>query len=138
VGYPFTDNTWEPLENLDNCSFIVNEFLVGYGTDELHKRAEASITPQDPRPTVQDTFSSANILAEQKAALARSSLSSISRSSSPAHRSSRSISRSRRARNASSSPHREGIEVIFIGIWKLKEVILYSMANTQVFLLCIT
>ncbi|KAF8949271.1 histone H3-K9 methyltransferase KMT1 [Haplosporangium gracile] len=106
VGYPFTDNTWEPLENLDNCSFIVNEFLISYGISELHRRAEVSITPQDQRPTVQDTFSSANILAAQTAAATRPSPSSLSRFSSSAHRGSHSVSRSRRARNASRSPSR--------------------------------
>lgn len=114
LGYPFTDNTWEPLENLDNCSFIVNEFLISYGISELRGRGEALVRSQDQHPTLQDTFSSASIRAAQQAVATQSAISLPPRPRSPARRSSRSVSRSRRARNASRSPSRlEDVESMY-------------------------
>ncbi|KAG0273812.1 hypothetical protein BGZ95_010367 [Linnemannia exigua] len=62
VGYPNTENTWEPLENLDNCSFLVNEYLLSFGIEQLRNRALATEGPHNPRPTVHDTFSATTIL----------------------------------------------------------------------------
>ncbi|KAF9126357.1 hypothetical protein BGW39_006693 [Mortierella sp. 14UC] len=100
LGYPNTDNTWEPLENLDNCSFMVNEYMMSYGIEQLRTRAQGAQGPYNPRPTVQDTFSRAAIMdAEAEAnsprANTRSSLSSLSRSSSPNYHSRHSAERSR-------------------------------------------
>ncbi|KAF9899641.1 Eukaryotic translation initiation factor 2 subunit 3 [Linnemannia zychae] len=100
LGYPNTDNTWEPLENLDNCSFMVNEYMISFGIDQLRTRAQEAQSPHNPRPTVQDTFSRAAIMDAEAESNSfhsniRSTLSPLSRSTSLNYYSRRSAEQSR-------------------------------------------